>query len=80
MQASETLQDELKWLGTPVHNYTGSVETIRQHIPEFDRVPFSTPGEHKSSEKAENAYLDMIVRRPSNAIKNEIHIGVVSKN
>ena len=32
MQASETVQDELKWLGTPVHNYTGSVKDIRPYI------------------------------------------------
>jgi hypothetical protein len=80
MLASETLQEELKWLGTPVHNYTGSVENIRQHIPKFDRVPFSTPGKHNPSENADNAYLDMIVRKPSGAMKNEIPIGVVSKN
>jgi len=75
---NDTLQKELKWLGSPVNTYRGSINEILKLIPEFDRRPFALSGNQSSA--VENAYMDMIVRKPLSKTDNtEIPIGVVSK-
>ena len=81
MATIDLVQNELKWLGSPVHCFSGSIEEVRMHIPEYERRPFATkvdldlPGEMPGNE-----FLDMIVRKPTKDSENEIPVGVVSKN
>lgn len=75
------LQKELKWLGSPVTIHTGRITDILEKIPVFDRRSFSLSGGTGQSSVNENAYMDMIVRKPiSTEDSAEIPIGVVSKN
>ncbi len=75
---SDILQKELKWLGSPVSTFNGSIDDILKFIPEFDRRPFALSSQKSSA--IQNAYMDMIVRQPISETDNaEIPIGVVSK-
>lgn len=76
---NDVLQKELKWLGSPVSTYSGTINEILAYIPEFERRPFSSSSYEPSLN--ENAFMDMIVRKPlANGYPAEIPIGVVSKN
>ncbi|MGZ8190892.1 MAG: DUF932 domain-containing protein [Methylococcaceae bacterium] len=76
---NDVLQKELKWLGSPVTSYSGTINEILAHIPEFERRPFALPTHQDSIN--ENAFMDMIVRKPiSERDPTEIPIGVVSKS
>jgi len=70
---------ELKWLGSPISTYTGTIKEILAHIPEFERRPFSLASQDASTN--ENAFMDMIVRKSVSTLdKAEIPIGIVSKS
>lgn len=60
------------WGGLPANSYEGSVEAIRAILPEFERHPFS----HSSG--GDNAYCDVILRRPLTDEK-PVPVGIVSK-
>ena len=76
---NNVLQKELKWLGSPVSTYSGTINQILAHIPEFERRPFSLSNDQPSVN--ENAFMDIIIRKPiSKEDPAEIPIGVVSKS
>ena len=76
---NDVLQKEIKWLGSPVTTYSGTINKILANIPEFDRRPFSLSSDLPLVNV--NAFMDMIVRKPiPNKVTAEIPIGVVSKN
>jgi hypothetical protein len=76
---NDVLQKELKWLGSPVSTYSGKISEILVYIPEFERRPFSLSSDLPLAN--ENAFMDVIVRKPiPNIDPAEIPIGVVSKN
>jgi hypothetical protein len=76
---NDVLQKELKWLGSPIKTYTGTIKESLAYIPEFERRPFSLSSDLPLVN--ENAFMDMIVRKPiPNLDSAEIPIGVVSKN
>lgn len=75
---NNVLQKELKWLGSPVSAYSGTINEILAYIPEFERWPFSLPS-HQSSAN-ENAFKDMIVRQPISEDPAKIPIGMASKS
>ena len=73
------LQKEVKWLGSPVTTYTGTLRELLAFIPEFERQPFSLASLESSDH--ENALLDMIIRKP--VLQDNlpaIPIAVVSKS
>ena len=72
------LQKELKWHGSPVTTYSGTISEVLTHIPEFDRRPFSASN-HKDSAN-QNSVLDMIIRRPILEYDSEIPVATVSKS
>jgi len=81
MMQGDVIQNELKWLGAPVQSFTGTVKEIRQYLPEFDRRPFAMDlAPNQSRLQADNAFLDVIVRKPARQQDPEIPVGVVSKN
>ena len=55
------LQRELKWRGSPVTTYAGTINKLLAYIPEFERRPFVSGN---SSMATDNSFKDMIVRRP----------------
>ena len=57
------------WLGEPVNEFTGSVDAIASHLPDFNRVPFGV-----------NPRLDMIVRPATAAGQIPVPAAVVSKS
>ncbi len=76
---NDVLQKELKWLGSPVTSYSGTIKEILAYIPEFERRPFSLSSDLPLLN--ENAFMDVIVRKPIPKIDSaEIPIGVVSKS
>lgn len=59
-------EPRLTWFSQPVKRYTGTVESLRRHIPTFTRSGF-------------NAYLDQITRQPLEEDGGEMPVATVSK-
>ncbi len=80
------------WGGLPVTVYKGSANSVKQHLPKFERrtfgqttnslatdqhVGFMEPLPHQTGV---NPYHDVIVRMPIKTTEMEVPVGVVSKN
>lgn len=67
-----------KWFNSPITRHTGTLASIRDHIPAFERRPFhlDQPG---NLPPRINEHLDMIVRLPFGDDKSFVPVGVVSK-
>lgn len=61
------------WHGREVEIYKGSIDDLRQDIPDFGRYPFSI------EEGVENEYLDLIARKPHLQDRDHIPVAAVSK-
>ena len=72
------LQKELKWHGSPVTTYSGTISEVLTHIPEFDRRPFSLSSNDTFGH--DDALKDMIVRITNSENESEIPVAVVSKS
>jgi len=68
-----------KWLGVPIRRYRKSTEDVCQHIPHFERRPFTLTNDHLDF-RTVNPNYDVIVRLPLSQGEAEIPIGIVSKN
>lgn len=71
--------DVPKWFNSPVHFYEGTLQSITEFLPEFERRPFALtqPGNERFRL---NERLDTIVRRPFREDQTYIPVGVVSKS
>jgi len=65
------LLPDVTWFGQKVYHYVGPIEELTNHIPHFERMPFSF-GEF------ENIYSDIIYSSPINS-RGPISIATVSK-
>ena len=70
--------DEPKWFNSPVSFYEGSLESIGDYLPQFERRPFALTQPGNESSRM-NQRLDMIVRKPCGNDQAYVPIGVVSK-
>ena len=66
------------WFESPLAYFEGTVQEINNHLPVFERRPFSArkPG---SLQLGFNERFDMIVRKPLGADVDYIPVGIVSK-
>jgi hypothetical protein len=68
-----------KWLNSPVMDYEGTLDEIRQFIPTFERRAFAlTQSDNERSRL--NERLDTIVRLPFQDDRSSVPVGVVSKD
>ena len=74
---NNVLQKKLKWHGSKVSIYTGTIGNIMAYIPEFERRPFSVYGNNNMA--SDDTFKDMIVRIPNSEYESEIPVAVVSK-
>lgn len=84
-------QSDNIWSGSPVTVYEGPMESLREHIPLYERRTFGAAFrpisitstaqnmETPSSVSGINHYHDVIVRMPLNSGDAEIPVGIVSK-
>jgi hypothetical protein len=73
-----TAAESSKWFSSPISYYEGSIDSIRRHIPNFERRTFALTD--PSSELSRlNQRLDTIVRKPFRDDQTFVPIGVVSK-
>ena len=77
-QPGATSSSRPKWFHSPVTFHEGTLQTIRDHVPDFERRPFALaqPGDERSRL---NEHLDTIIRRPFGDDPNLVPVGVVSK-
>lgn len=70
--------DQPKWFNSPVRFHKGTLKSIAEFVPEFERRAFALtqPGNERSRL---NERLDTIVRRPFGSDQSFIPVGVVSK-
>jgi hypothetical protein len=73
-----TAAESPKWFNSPISYYEGSIDSIRHHIPNFERRTFALTD--PSAELSWlNQRLDTIVRKPTPDDKTFVPVGVVSK-
>lgn len=75
----ESLPMTPKWLNSPVMDYEGTLDEIRQHIPTFERRAFALTQPDNERSRL-NERLDTIVRLPFQNDRTCVPVGVVSKD
>jgi hypothetical protein len=74
----DSTQANPKWFNSPISYYKGSIDSIRRHIPNFERRAFALTDPNAELSRL-NQHLDTIVRKPTADDKTFVPVGVVSK-
>ncbi len=74
----DSAQAKPKWFNSPISHYKGSIDSIRRHIPNFERRTFALTDPNAELSRL-NQRLDTIVRKPTADDQTFVPIGVVSK-
>ena len=76
--SDDTAAESPKWFSSPISYYEGSIDSIRRHIPNFERRTFALTDPSAELSRL-NQRLDTIVRKPFRDDQTFVPIGVVSK-
>lgn len=74
-----TSESASKWFNSPAFFHKGTVDQVKEYIPDVERRSFSLTQPDNTYTSLNNR-LDMIVRKPHGEVANFIPIGVVSKD
>ncbi len=76
--SDDTAAESAKWFSSPILYYKGSIDSIRRHIPNFERRTFALADPSAELSRL-NQRLDTIVRKPFRDDQTFVPVGVVSK-
>jgi len=76
---ADSTQANPKWFNSPISHYKGSIDSLRRHIPNFERRTFALADPNAELSRL-NQRLDTIVRKPTPADKTFVPVGVVSED
>ena len=72
--SDDTAAESPKWFSSPISYYEGSIDSIRRHIPNFERRTFALTDPSAELSRL-NQRLDTIVRKPFRDDQTFVPIG-----